>query len=95
MVPLSLLEALADKTGFRHECCQKNEKNWVEMDADKCPQCGESETMAHVLKRKDPDDIQIFNNSVEKLLAWMGQARTDPDIQQGVKLALKAWKTGR
>ncbi len=61
---------------------------------DECPWYIESKMTAHVVACPDPDTIMIFNDSMENLLEWMGQAITNPEIQNVMKEALKEWKNG-
>ncbi len=67
-------------------------KIWGETETDVCPRCGEPETSSHVLACWDPEAIQTFNASLEKLGEWMVKAKMDKAIGEVVKVARQQWK---
>ncbi len=86
--------ALANEESIGNVWSGKMMKNWGQQETDQCLQCEEQETGAHVLPCKDPEAIQKFQASGEKLDKWIKASLTALDVQDILKQALLSWKKG-
>ncbi len=69
-------------------------KIWGKQETNKCPRCGEWETVEHVLQCHNLDAIQRFHNLMESLDEWMREANLALGIRNMIKEALIQWKKG-
>ncbi len=70
-------------------------KLWRKQEMDRCPRCGEKETVEHVLELKEESVVQQFQDLVKKLDKWMVWRDTAPEVRDGIKMVLLSWKEGR
>jgi hypothetical protein len=61
-------------------------------DTDKCPLCGEVETVLHIICCRDARATQQWDMSVQDFKVWLTQYNTDPTIITHLCNGLNQWR---
>ena len=60
-----------------------------------CPRCGQpQESAQHVLKCRQSEACDLWDNNIDDLYKWMVDNEIQPDMAQTIKDHLLAWKYG-
>ena len=60
-----------------------------------CPRCGRAqESAAHVIRCRQSEACDLWDDQLNKLYAWMIASEIQPDMAQSIKDNLLAWKYG-
>jgi hypothetical protein len=57
---------------------------WKEKETPTCPRCGQYEDARHVWLFNHTDAQNLWKTELDKLLVWLVQIDTDPDITEGL-----------